>query len=45
MSDADYATFDTTELRAMHYMMLSHDLGKSPGRYRKGPVYVHDERT
>src|SRR6202011_2962763 len=45
MSEADYATFDTTELRAMHYMMLSHDLGKSPGRYRKGPIYVHDERT
>src|ERR1700753_2043344 len=45
MSDTDYATFDTTELRAMHYMMLSHDLGKSPGRYRKGPIYVHDERT
>jgi Fic family protein len=45
MSDTDYATFDTTELRAMHYMMLSHDLSKSPGRYRKGPVYVHDERT
>ena len=45
MSDTDYATFDTTELRAMHYMMLSHDLGKSPGRYRKGPIYVHDERS
>jgi Fic family protein len=45
MSEADYATFDTTELRAMHYMMLSHDQGKSPGRYRKGPIYVHDERT
>ena len=45
MSEADYATFDTTELRAMHYMMLSHDLGKSPGRYRNGPIYVHDERT
>ena len=45
MSDADYATFDTTELRAMHFMMLSHDLSKSPGRYRKGPVSVHDERT
>jgi Fic family protein len=44
MSDADYATFDTTELRAMHYMMLSHNLSKSPGRYRKGPVCVHDER-
>jgi len=45
MSDADYATFDTTEIRAMHYMMLSHDLTKSPGRYRKGPIYVHDERS
>ena len=45
MGDSDYATFDATELRAMHYMMLSHDLSKSPGRYRKGPVYVHDERN
>jgi Fic family protein len=44
MGDADYATFDATEIRAMHYMMLSHDLTKSPGRYRKGPIYVHDER-
>jgi Fic family protein len=43
--DTDYAAFDATELRAMHYMMLSHDLSKSPGRYRKGPVYVHDERN
>ena len=45
MSQADYATFDTTELRAMHYMMLNHDLGKAPGRYRKDPIYVHDERS
>ena len=45
MSDADYATFDTTELRAMHYMMLGHELSKSPGRYRQGPIYVHDERS
>jgi Fic family protein len=42
--DDDYATFDTTEIRAMHYMMLSHDHKKSPGRYRKGPIYVRDER-
>jgi len=28
----------------MHYMMLSHDHTKSPGRYRKGPIYVRDER-
>jgi Fic family protein len=44
MGDDDYATFDATEIRAMHYMMLSHDQSKSPGRYRKGPMYVRDER-
>src|ERR1700730_7772566 len=42
--DDDYATFDATEIRAMHYMMLSHDHTKSPGRYRRGPIYVRDER-
>jgi Fic family protein len=26
-------------------LMLSHDLTKSPGRYRKGPIYVNDERA
>jgi Fic family protein len=40
----NYAAFDATEIRAMHYMMLSHEPSKSPGRYRSGPVYVHDER-
>jgi Fic family protein len=44
MGEDDYASFDATEIRAMHYMMLSHDHTKSPGRYRKGPVYVHDEK-
>jgi Fic family protein len=44
MRDEDYAAFDTTEIRAMHYMMLSHDQTKSPGRYRTGPIYVRDER-
>jgi Fic family protein len=44
MGDDDYASFDATEIRAMHYMMLSHDHTKSPGRYRKGPIYVRDEK-
>jgi Fic family protein len=44
MRDAEYAAFDATEMRAMHYMMLSHDQAKSPGRYRRGPIYVRDER-
>src|SRR5260370_20811162 len=35
---------DTSAMRVMHYMMLAHDLAKSPGRYRTGPIYVHDEK-
>ena len=35
---------DTSAMRAMHYMMLAHDLAKSPGQYRTGPIYVHDEK-
>ena len=45
MGDASYATFDATEIRAMHYMLLAHDHSKSPGRYRQGPIYVHNGRT
>jgi Fic family protein len=45
MGDAEYSTFNATEIRAMHYMMLAHDHSKSPGRYRRGPIYVHDERS
>jgi Fic family protein len=44
MGDAAYATFDATEIRAMHYMMLGHEPSQAPGRYRRGPIYVHDER-
>ncbi|SBT54170.1 Fic family protein [Micromonospora narathiwatensis] len=44
-ADDPHFRFDTSVIRSMHYMMLSHDLAKSPGQYRKGPIYVHDERT
>ncbi|WP_239676068.1 Fic family protein [Natronosporangium hydrolyticum] len=40
-----YFEFNTSVIRSMHYMMLQHDLTKSPGQYRPGPIYVHDERT
>jgi len=30
-------------LRALHFMMLKHDLSKNPGRWRPGPIHV--ERT
>lgn len=35
---------DESVLRSMHFMLLEHDLSKSPGRYRGGPVYVHDDK-
>lgn len=35
--------FDTSLLRALHFMMLGHDLVKKPGAYRTGDIYVKDE--
>ncbi|MEV0289227.1 Fic family protein [Kribbella sp. NPDC050820] len=40
--DTDFR-LDVSAVRGMHFMMLSHDLSKSPGSYRQGVVYVHDE--
>lgn len=42
--DTDFR-LDASAVRGMHFMMLSHDLAKSPGSYRQGAVYVHDETT
>ncbi|MGW6130415.1 Fic family protein [Cellulomonas sp. NPDC055163] len=42
--DAHFS-LDASALRSMHFMMLAHDLAKSPGQYRQTDIYVHDERT
>lgn len=39
--DPDFA-HQPSVLRGMHYMLLSHDLSKSPGHYRQGPIFVQD---
>lgn len=36
---------DAQTLRTMHFMLLEHDLGKSPGRWREGEIYVQREGT
>jgi Fic family protein len=41
-SDPDYS-LDQSLLRSLHFMMLGHDLSKSPGSYRKSVIYVRDE--
>jgi len=42
--DPDFR-YDAGVLRSMHFMLLSHDLAKSPGRYRRSSVYVVDEEA
>jgi Fic family protein len=44
MAGDPHFVIDTSAMRSMHYMMLAHDLAKSPGQYRNGPIYVHDEK-
>jgi len=34
---------DEAVLRSMHFMLLDHDLSKSPGRYRTREIFVRDE--
>lgn len=36
---------DESLIRSLHFMMLGHDLGKSPGQYRRGQIFVHDEEN
>lgn len=35
---------DETVLRSMHFMLLEHDLSKSPGRYRTKEIFIRDDR-
>jgi len=45
LAEAEHFEYNTTLLSSLHYMMLSHDLSKLPGQFRRGPVFVHDEQT
>lgn len=43
LADDPHFSLDQSLVRSLHYMMLAHDVSKSPGRYRLNPVYVVDE--
>jgi len=45
MTRDEHFRVDASAIRSMHFIMLSHDLAKSPGRYRQTDIYVHDDRT
>jgi Fic family protein len=43
LSDDPYFSYSSDLLRALHYMMIQHDLSKHPGKWRPGPIYVRNE--
>ena len=45
LADDPHVTLDPSLLRSLHYMLLSHEVARSPGRYRSGPIFVRDERA
>jgi Fic family protein len=36
-------SYSTDLLRGLHFMMTQHELGRNPGRWRPGPIFVHDD--
>jgi Fic family protein len=40
-----HLAIDEGLLKALHFMMLKHDLSKSPGRWRPGPIFVRRDST
>jgi len=38
-------TYSDGLIRSLHFMMLRNDMGRSPGLWRPGPVFVHHEPT
>ena len=45
LADDPRVTLDESLVRSLHFMMLKHDLLKSPGRWRPGTVYVRSDET
>src|SRR5581483_1572274 len=42
-SKDDNSNLDEGLLKALHFMMVKHDLSTHPGRWRPGTIFVHDE--
>jgi Fic family protein len=45
IADDEMMSIDEGLLKGLHFMMLKHDLGKNPGRWRPGAIYVRREAT
>jgi Fic family protein len=45
IADDETMKIDEGLLKGLHFMMLKHDLGKNPGRWRPGSIHVRREAT
>jgi Fic family protein len=43
LSGDPYFRYSSDLVRSLHFMMLEYDLGKSPGQWRTGEIFVHDD--
>lgn len=43
LAQDEHVSIDEATLKALHFMMLRHDLSKYPGRWRPGPIFVRRE--
>jgi Fic family protein len=43
LADDPHFNYSSDLIRSLHFMMLQHDLSKNPGKWRPGPIYVHDD--
>lgn len=43
-NDPDFV-YSEAIIKSLHYMMISHDLDKSPGNYRPGFIYIRESQT
>jgi Fic family protein len=45
LADDVHFAHSSALLKALHYLMVSHDLAKHPGRWRPGAIFVRSEAT
>lgn len=45
IADDEMLEVDEGLLKSLHFMMIKHDLGKNPGKWRPGPIFVRNDQT
>ncbi len=43
LADDPHFSYSADLLRGLHFMMMQYKLDKRPGRWRRGPIFVHDD--